>query len=184
MLKEKVSQYLHKRHFSNLMKRLKKIGVKFVAPNTVEGVMFFVPDTEQLQHDSMEGTLHVKILDPRLAKVFQDELKMYGFELRKELTSNSSAAHGTMVDRNEILRLTFEEVDDMRNEYNYVTVRVELTSIVFFSNKKSYVAGLGAVIEGLSELRKKFKLKPMDSPHVTCCFLKASAYNRKLKRYE
>ena len=35
---------------------MKSVGVKFVEANTVEGIIFFVPDTEQLKHKSLEGS--------------------------------------------------------------------------------------------------------------------------------
>ena len=52
------------RHFSRLLRRMKSVGVKFVEANTVEGIIFFVPDTEELKDRSLEGTLHAKSLDP------------------------------------------------------------------------------------------------------------------------
>ena len=61
----KISKYLTDRHFSRLLRRMKSVGVKFVEANTVEGIIFFVSDTEQLKHRSLEGTLHAKLLDPR-----------------------------------------------------------------------------------------------------------------------
>ena len=183
MYEEKVSRYLDQKHFQKFIERLKKIGVTFLEPNTIEGVAFFVPDTEQLKYDSMEGTLHVKIMDPRIAKVFHDELKFYNFELRNELSSNCAAAHVTLVERKDMFQLTFKEAENLRSEFNYVTVKIELTGIKLFKHRRNYVAGIGVEVEGLRNLRQKLKLEPMSIPHVTCCFLKASDFDRKLKRY-
>ena len=120
----KISKYLTDRHFPRLLRRMKTVGVKFVEANTVEGIIFFVPDTEQLKHRSFEGTLHAKLLDPRIAGLVNDELKTYRFEPRYELNSTFSAAHATMFSRQDILELSEEDAARISEEYNYVRVKI------------------------------------------------------------
>ena len=178
----KISKYLTDRHFSRLLRRMKSVGVKFVEANTVEGIIFFVPDTEQLKHRSLEGTLHAKLLDPRIARLVNDELKPYRFELRYELNSECSAAHATMCSRQDISELSEEDFARISEEYNYVRVKIELKGLVFISNWGDYLAGLKVNVRGLNRLRHNVWLEPMKHQHITCSFLGGLKFERYLKK--